>query len=65
MQIYPQAHQNFHETTGKILIKNMEKQERVIALERQNDCKRIIELSGKCQKIFKIGGAWDVHLTAL
>lgn len=54
MQIYPLAYYNSHEMTErKILMKKLLiKQERVIAWERQNNSKRIVEFPGKCQKIF-------------
>lgn len=40
------------------------KQKRAIAWVGQNS-KRIAEFPSKCQKILKIRGAWDIHLTAL
>lgn len=66
MQIYQQP--------TKILMKGQEKNinkktsgktRRVIRWKGQKDRKGIVELPGKCQKIFKIGGTWDICLTTL
>lgn len=51
MQIYPTAHQNSHETTGKFITKKPPgKTRRVTAWEGRNNCKGIVELLGKMSK---------------
>lgn len=51
MQIYPPAHQNSHETTGKNITKKPPGKTRTVtAWEGRNNCKGIVELLDKMSK---------------